>query len=46
MSFLFLLKIVDALFTPTKYYTILSIGSNLVGIILTVSYISKNKEKK
>ena len=23
----------------------LSIGSNLVGIILTVSYISKNKEK-
>ena len=24
----------------------LSIGSNLVGIILTVSYISKNKEKK
>lgn len=24
----------------------LSIGSNLVGIILTASYISKNKEKK
>ena len=23
----------------------LSIGSNLVGIVLTVSYISKNKEK-